>query len=78
VIPPLLVQSTARFYRVRPKIFRALGHAITHERGWTLVAQAIEGWIGSSVMGRPPDPESYEIEDPARLVGSTMKLPDDI
>lgn len=45
LIPPFLVQSTARTYGLPDRIFRGMGHALTHEQDWALVTTAILEWL---------------------------------
>lgn len=47
LVPAFLVQSTARSFGVPDRIFRGMGHGITHERDWSLVAKAIASWMDS-------------------------------
>ncbi|MFC5302127.1 alpha/beta hydrolase [Azospira restricta] len=45
LIPPFLVQSTARTYGVPDRIFRGLGHGVMLERDWQHVAETIRDWL---------------------------------
>jgi len=48
--PPQLVDSTARTYRVAPRIFPAMAHAMMLEPDWRPVADAIVAWLGEIGM----------------------------
>lgn len=50
LIPPFLVQSTARTYDLPHRIFRGAGHALTHEKKWPIVAAAIEDWLAQNKL----------------------------
>jgi non-heme chloroperoxidase len=41
LVPAFLVQATAHTYGVPAHIFRGMGHAVTHEKDWPLVADAL-------------------------------------
>ncbi|MGE5384410.1 MAG: alpha/beta hydrolase [Betaproteobacteria bacterium] len=45
VIPPFLVQTTARTYGLPDRIFRGMGHALTHEKDWQHVTKYILAWL---------------------------------
>ncbi|NJD26218.1 MAG: alpha/beta hydrolase [Betaproteobacteria bacterium] len=45
LVPAFLVQSTGHSYGQPAHIFRGMGHAVTHERGWTTVAAYIREWL---------------------------------
>ena len=45
LVPAFLVQSTAQTYGETAEIFRNMGHALTHEHDWPLVAAALLGWL---------------------------------
>lgn len=45
LIPAFLVQSTARTYGVRDRIFRGLGHGVMLEKDWQHVAETIRDWL---------------------------------
>ncbi|MDR0529180.1 MAG: lysophospholipase [Zoogloeaceae bacterium] len=45
LIPAFLVEATARSYSLPPRIFAGMGHALTHERGWPLVARELDAWL---------------------------------
>lgn len=45
LVPPFLVQSTAQTYEEHAKIFRGMGHALTHEKDWERVTTAILEWL---------------------------------
>lgn len=45
LIPPFLVQSTARTYGVGDRIFRGLGHGVMLEKDWQHVAETIRDWL---------------------------------
>lgn len=49
VVPPFLVQSTAQTYGLPHRIFRGMGHALTHEKSWQRVAKAIRDWLEKEV-----------------------------
>ncbi len=49
LIPPFLVQSTARTYGVPDRIFRGLGHGVMLERDWQHVAETIRDWLAEVV-----------------------------
>lgn len=53
VVPPFLVQSTAHTYDLPCKIFRGMGHALTHEKSWERVATAIKNWLEAEVVKEP-------------------------
>lgn len=45
LVPPFLVQATAKTYGQHCKIFRGMGHALTHERSWQRVTDTILEWL---------------------------------
>lgn len=45
LVPAFLVQSTANTYGQRAHIFRRMGHAVTHEKEWPLVAACLRDWL---------------------------------
>jgi len=45
LVPAFLVQATAHTYGVPAHIFRGMGHAVTHEKDWPLVADALIDWL---------------------------------
>ncbi|MBL8431991.1 MAG: alpha/beta fold hydrolase [Dechloromonas sp.] len=45
LVPAFLVQSTGRSYGLPVHIFRDMGHAVTHEREWRVVAGAVSAWL---------------------------------
>lgn len=45
LVPAFLVQATARTYGLPDRIFHGLGHAVTHERKWPLVAATLRDWL---------------------------------
>lgn len=45
LVPAFLVQATARTYGLPDRIFRDMGHAVTHEKNWPLVAAALQDWL---------------------------------
>lgn len=47
LIPPFLVQSTARAYGVADHIFRGFGHACMLEPGGERIAEAIVAWLAT-------------------------------
>lgn len=49
VVPPFLVQSTAKTYGLQAKIFRGMGHALTHEKSWMRVTSTIREWMEKEV-----------------------------
>jgi non-heme chloroperoxidase len=44
-VPAFLVQTTAQTYGLHAHIFRDMGHAVTHEKEWPLVAATIGKWL---------------------------------
>jgi pimeloyl-ACP methyl ester carboxylesterase len=46
LVPAFLVQATASTYGLHAHIFRGMGHAVTHEKEWPLVAAALRDWLG--------------------------------
>ena len=47
LVPAFLVQSTARTYNLPCHIFRGMGHAVTHEKEWPLVAAMLRDWLAT-------------------------------
>lgn len=47
LIPPFLVQATARTYGVKPTIYAECGHALTHEKAWPAVSAQLIDWAAS-------------------------------
>jgi len=45
LVPAFLVQTTAQTYGLSAHIFRNMGHAVTHEKEWPLVAAALRNWL---------------------------------
>ena len=45
LVPAFLVQSTANTYHQHAHIFRGMGHAVTHEKEWPLVAATVQDWL---------------------------------
>lgn len=45
LVPAFLVQSTALTYGLHAHIFRHMGHAVTHEKEWPLVAATLRDWL---------------------------------
>ncbi|MFN4324407.1 MAG: alpha/beta hydrolase [Azonexus sp.] len=45
LVPAFLVQTTAHTYGRKAHIFRHMGHAVTHEKEWPLVAAALQDWL---------------------------------
>lgn len=45
LVPAFLVQATARTYGLPDLIFRNMGHAVTHEKEWPLVAATLLDWL---------------------------------
>ncbi|MDX9707027.1 MAG: alpha/beta fold hydrolase [Azospira sp.] len=45
LIPPFLVESTARAYDVPSRIFAGFGHGMMLERDWPLVAETLRDWL---------------------------------
>ena len=45
LVPAFLVQSTAHTYGQPSHIFRGMGHALTHEKDWPLVAATLRAWL---------------------------------
>jgi len=50
LVPSFLVEATAHTYGLTAQIFPNMGHAVTHERDWFLVATAIAEWLASGVI----------------------------
>lgn len=47
LVPAFLVQSTARTFGLSAKIFRHMGHGVTHEPNWQEVTSYIADWLCS-------------------------------
>ncbi|MCL2525100.1 MAG: alpha/beta fold hydrolase [Betaproteobacteria bacterium] len=47
LMPAFLVQSTAHVYGLPCHIFRGMGHAVTHEKEWPLVAAMLRDWLAT-------------------------------
>jgi len=45
LVPAFLVQTTAQTYGLPAHIFRNMGHAVTHEKEWLLVAAKLRDWL---------------------------------
>jgi non-heme chloroperoxidase len=45
LVPAFLVQTTAQTYGLHAHIFHDMGHAVTHEKEWPLVAATIGKWL---------------------------------
>ena len=45
LVPAFLVQTTAQTYGQHAHIFRGMGHAMTHEKEWPLVAATLRDWL---------------------------------
>ncbi len=45
LVPAFLVQATAHTYKLPDHIFRNMGHAVTHEKEWPLVAATLQNWL---------------------------------
>lgn len=45
LVPAFLVQSTGHTYHEPVHIFRHMGHAVTHEKEWPLVAATLRDWL---------------------------------
>ncbi len=45
LVPAFLVQTTASTYGLHAHIFRHMGHAVTHEKEWPLVAATLRDWL---------------------------------
>ena len=45
LVPAFLVQTTANTYSQHAHIFRGMGHAVTHEKEWPLVAPMLRDWL---------------------------------
>jgi len=46
LVPAFLVQATGHSYGLPVHIFRNMGHAVTHEKEWQLVAATLRDWLG--------------------------------
>lgn len=47
LVPAFLVQATAQTYGLHARIFHGMGHAVTHEKDWPLVATVLRDWLES-------------------------------
>ncbi|RIX48250.1 MAG: alpha/beta hydrolase [Rhodocyclales bacterium GT-UBC] len=47
LVPAFLVQATGQTYGLPVHIFREMGHAVTHEKEWPLVAATLRDWLDS-------------------------------
>jgi non-heme chloroperoxidase len=47
LVPAFLVQTTAHTYGLPCHIFRNMGHAVTHENEWPLVAAMLRDWLAT-------------------------------
>jgi pimeloyl-ACP methyl ester carboxylesterase len=47
LVPAFLVQTTAHTYGLPCHIFRGMGHAVTHEKEWPLVAAMLRDWLAT-------------------------------
>lgn len=47
LIPPFLVEATARTFKVPAHIYPGMGHAITHEKAWPEVQERLIEWLGT-------------------------------
>ena len=45
LVPAFVVQATAHTYGLPDHIFRGMGHAVTHEKEWPLVAATLRNWL---------------------------------
>jgi non-heme chloroperoxidase len=45
LVPAFLVQTAAHTYGKTAHIFREMGHAVTHEKEWPLVAATLKDWL---------------------------------
>ncbi len=45
LVPAFLVQATAQTYGLHAHIFHGMGHAVTHEKEWPLVAATLCHWL---------------------------------
>lgn len=45
LVPAFLVQTTGQTYGEPVHIFRDMGHAVTHEKEWPLVAATLQDWL---------------------------------
>ena len=45
LVPAFLVQATGHSYGLPVHIFRDMGHAVTHEKEWPLVAGTLNEWL---------------------------------
>ena len=49
LVPAFLVQATAHTYGLPDRIFHGMGHAVTHEAKWPLVAATLRDWLLETV-----------------------------
>jgi non-heme chloroperoxidase len=49
LVPPFLVEATARTYGLEAHIFKGMGHAVTHERDWPRVAGRLKHWLDETL-----------------------------
>ncbi|MDR1349243.1 MAG: lysophospholipase [Zoogloeaceae bacterium] len=49
LVPAFLVEATARTYSLEARIFKGMGHAITHEQDWPLVAGEVKDWLDKTL-----------------------------
>ncbi len=47
LVPAFLVQTTAQSYGLSAHIFRDMGHAVSHEKEWPLVAATLQDWLAT-------------------------------
>jgi len=50
LVPAFLVQATGQSYGLPVHIFRDMGHAVTHEKEWRLVAAKLEEWFAQLAL----------------------------
>lgn len=49
LVPAFLVEATARTYSMEARIFKGMGHAVTHEKDWRQVVELLKGWLDETV-----------------------------
>ena len=49
LVPVFLVQATARTYSLEAHVFTGMGHAVTHEQDWPLVAEKVKVWLDETL-----------------------------
>ncbi len=49
MVPAFLVQTCAHTYGVTAHIFKGMGHAVTHEKDWPLVAATLKDWLDETL-----------------------------